>query len=376
MDGRGRERPGAAQFARAARTLAAAARALDGRDLARPEDAADSAVDVADLGTRADAAVKALTAVQSALKAALARAKPDDAVLSATLVGASAFGVAGAVPVGPALVAQAQSVSQEVVRRLALVKQAAKDADGHVARLHAVFGDEFLVLKRLVLPQAAAFASAFAGSAGLVGDPGAPVTWFHGASRVRDGVARLQAALTYAEALQTGASLSLRVAQLPAAAGERWVALPPAAGTTIPGGRLSLVAQAQPGLDLAKPVAGILIDEWVEVVPSAREVTGVAFHYDQPNAEPPQAILLAVAPDLRLSACRAPGTSIRSRRSCERRSSWRGCVLSLPRTPPAPASSRRRSSSPPTRSTSPARLRPREAESGRSDPPRAEDANR
>jgi len=41
-----------------------------------------------------------------------------------------------------------------------------------------------------------------------------------------------------------------------------------------------------------------LIDEWVEVVPNARQTTGVVFQYDQPDAAPPQCILLAVPPDL------------------------------------------------------------------------------
>ena len=48
-----------------------------------------------------------------------------------------------------------------------------------------------------------------------------------------------------------------------------------------------------------QPLAGLLIDEWVEVVPSRRETTGVTFHYDQPNSAAPQAILLAVPSDQR-----------------------------------------------------------------------------
>jgi hypothetical protein len=148
-------------------------------------------------------------------------------------------------------------------------------------------------------------AAAFAAGEAIVGDPGQPVAWFQRAARVRDGIARLDAALARAEALGAGNGLSLRVAQLPSVPGERWVALPPPDGAPFPGGRLSIVAQVLPGLELAGPVAGLLVDEWVEVVPAAREVTGVAFHYDQPNAEPPQAILHAVPPDLR--AQRVPG---------------------------------------------------------------------
>jgi hypothetical protein len=43
---------------------------------------------------------------------------------------------------------------------------------------------------------------------------------------------------------------------------------------------------------------GLLVDEWTEVVPSEDETAGIAFHYDKPNSEPPQTMLLAVSPQL------------------------------------------------------------------------------
>ena len=48
----------------------------------------------------------------------------------------------------------------------------------------------------------------------------------------------------------------------------------------------------------SQPLAGLLVDEWVEVVPNTTETTGIAFQYDQPNAAPPQTILIAVPPDV------------------------------------------------------------------------------
>ena len=41
-----------------------------------------------------------------------------------------------------------------------------------------------------------------------------------------------------------------------------------------------------------------MIDEWVEIVPSAQETTAITFQYDAPDACAPQAILLAVPPVL------------------------------------------------------------------------------
>lgn len=44
------------------------------------------------------------------------------------------------------------------------------------------------------------------------------------------------------------------------------------------------------------PWCGLLVDEWTEIIPNERELTGVAFHYDDPGAEAPQAVLVAVPP--------------------------------------------------------------------------------
>ncbi len=45
--------------------------------------------------------------------------------------------------------------------------------------------------------------------------------------------------------------------------------------------------------DPGKAQCGLLIDEWTEVIPSPDETAGLSFHYDQPNSEPPQSLLLA-----------------------------------------------------------------------------------
>ena len=51
-------------------------------------------------------------------------------------------------------------------------------------------------------------------------------------------------------------------------------------------------------IDFTQPaLAGLLIDEWVEVVPNATETTGVVFQYNQPDSVAPQAILVAAHPN-------------------------------------------------------------------------------
>ena len=50
------------------------------------------------------------------------------------------------------------------------------------------------------------------------------------------------------------------------------------------------------GVDQAGPLAGLVVDEWTEVVPSRSETTGIAFQFDPPDSAAPQAILIAVPP--------------------------------------------------------------------------------
>ena len=147
--------------------------------------------------------------------------------------------------------------------------------DGLAARLHD--------------PLPAALAD---GAVRFGGDRAAPSAWLHRVADVRRGVERLQTVMLYA----AGGPGSLGVAQLPFTTGERWVALPAAPGDEVAGGRTSIVVHAPGAVAVAGRIAGLFVDEWVEVVPNATEVTGVACNIDEPAAQPPQAVLVAVAP--------------------------------------------------------------------------------
>lgn len=117
--------------------------------------------------------------------------------------------------------------------------------------------------------------------------------WLFTASLVRPGAERLQHARVLASA--TAAPLEdLRVLQWPATA-KSWIAEPPPAGEDWNDDRIAIVLQPAMPLDLAQPLVGLVIDEWTELLPRVSETTGIAFNYDAPNAEPPQALLLAVS---------------------------------------------------------------------------------
>jgi hypothetical protein len=141
-------------------------------------------------------------------------------------------------------------------------------------------------------------------------DPGsAPLTkvdaWLSRASRVRDRLAAYDDLRLFSD--PTGGA-PLVACQLPWVETEAWVAGPlpkaptgnPLRGWTRPDGpRLHVVVAGASGA--AGPAGdgvlhGLVLDEFSEVLPSPTVTTGVAIHYDGPNARPPQSILLAVHP--------------------------------------------------------------------------------
>jgi hypothetical protein len=284
----------------AVKRLVGGARSLAPSDFVAPGDVV-GAIDTDELQTRAD---KAETQLRQALNAL-----QNPAPVDAALLGAAAFGVTGAVPSLDAAqwAAQVQAALKELTARAASLDGLASGftragatadtlRDHDVARLQVIFGASFLVLPALSPPLAANWPGVWANSTALqAGDALATTRWMQRASRVRAGVARLSTALLYAEAL-AGRSLShFDVAQLPFTAGDRWLGLDLAGAN--PASRLSLVAFSPRPAAAGAGVAGLMVDDWVEVLPGSQQITGVSFHYDDPIARAPQAILLAVRPD-------------------------------------------------------------------------------
>ena len=228
--------------------------------------------------------------------------------------------MAGAVPLSAAgdspadrqtLLAQAGSIQKELAQRVAQLAALAagfnastataeEKRDHALARLRIVFGKAFVVLPRFTAANAAELEKALADSVKVQdGDPFASTTWFQRMARVRDGVARLNARAQLCRSTEqrrkTQIDRSRSFRTTPTIAGSACRSKP---GRVLPGGKLSLVVQSAAPVDVRQPLAGLLIDEWVEVVPNATETTGIALQYDQPNAAPPQTILIAVPPEL------------------------------------------------------------------------------
>jgi hypothetical protein len=307
-----------AELVRTAHALITGTRGIDGSEVNLPEANQPAGVDSAELEGRADRAAAALRSVSADMKAWLASAADASlGTIRALLERCAHFGVAGAMPMSvggdsgadrDALSAQADAIARQVSARVARLDALEKSASPgsaeedarrhHTARLQATFGESFVVLPLFTPVNAVEIERALNRSRDLQdGDPLAAVTWFTRASRVREGVERFEATIRYADALRTGERLNLRVVQLPFQDNDRWVGLPLAGDQPLSSSRFSLVIQSAQSLDVTRPLAGLLIDEWVEVVPNASETTAMVFQFDRPDAAPPQSLLLAVPPD-------------------------------------------------------------------------------
>jgi len=153
-----------------------------------------------------------------------------------------------------------------------------------------VFGPGFVVAPPLRVPDAAELTAGLTAVA-----PDRLAAWLEGIALVRAGAARLADLRLLDTATGDGEATALRVSQLPAGLGG-WVGDPLIGGADASGGVVSLTL-AGPTFDPAEPIAALLVDEWVEVLPARRQDTSVVFHADTPGAQAPQAVLLAVAGD-------------------------------------------------------------------------------
>lgn len=279
-----------------ARQLFASVRSLDARDLASLQGTFDSRVDAAEFDARAKAAQKALTTATAALSSKLKTpATADMTPVRNAIIVLSRFGIPGSAPLvattPEADLAQAVAVTKEAQRRVERSQGAATPLEV----LRGVFGDGFLALPRFTLADPTELTKSLSASAALQGgDPLAVYPWFQQVQRVREPVSRLSASLQAAEVAGTGATLRLGVVQLPHVEGERWIGLPADSAIPMPTGKLSLVLHAESTLNLTQPLAGMLVDEWVEVIPSERETTAITFQHDAPDQRAPQVMLLAV----------------------------------------------------------------------------------
>lgn len=183
--------------------------------------------------------------------------------------------------------------------------------------VQALLGKAFVLLPEFTLSEErlAEWENVWTNRAGLLahlraGPDGTPFPvedWLHGVARVREKPRHLEMATLLGDALGAPNEPSLEVLQFPYRPDDAWLGLE--FPETLPSGdpfmleedKLLYSAHFGPGAAIGpaqadKTYSGLMLDEWVEVIPTDQETTGLAFHFDRPNSEAPQAILLVTPP--------------------------------------------------------------------------------
>lgn len=310
------------------RALLVAGRPLDVADVGRPteQDAVGRVPNGAELVARASVAKDALKAAIAGGVAALAAFGIRPPATSATLaLTAEERDAAGA-----ALVAEAQrrvvAAEHLLARTAPPAPPAAPPGPRAIAELAAqalaaVFGAGFVALPVLSAPPAgeADLWAGGVGAGGVTARPGADIRpWLARAGTLREAPSAYGEALLVREAL--GRRPLLRVVQTPAGAYGTWAGLPfpdatpPAVPLASMVAEIAGVAAGDPEPDLAGALAGLVVDQWTEVLPKRLQrgdpadpdappqlvdvaTTGIALNANAPGARPPQAILVALSPD-------------------------------------------------------------------------------
>lgn len=292
-----RDLPDLLELGRSLGLLVAAAAPLDGSKLQPPHADPQPGIDLDELAARTARAEQLVRSAIARLAAALlgAGAEEIDAALAASWDFALGDPAIPVVRDDPSLRAAAGRARQALEARLGEAGAVLSPADGPeklIQRIRVLLGPGSLALPRFLAPDAADLVASRE-DPGLIGeDPLVAQTWLTRLERVREPLMRLGIALREAEAMG-GAPPGLTLAQVPHRPGAAWNGRPAPAYVD---GAASLVLLGGEVIEPARTLAGLLVDEFTEVVPSSTESTGVAFRYEPPPAMAPQALLLAVPP--------------------------------------------------------------------------------
>ncbi|GGA41855.1 hypothetical protein [Dyella nitratireducens] len=299
--------PDVLYLAQTLRTFIGSCRALAPQDFATQNTDASTAAgtpDLAELQTRAQNLINSLTSDLNALNTATT---PD--AMRAALYTCSFYNVTGSIPnstsgADPTLAPQQTSVAGVLQARLT---QASKVtiATASIADLlgmfNTIFGNDFLVLPKFAPPDLSDLQTAFQQSASLVSsDAQAPTRWLRQLTYTHEGISRMDMALSAAQALLGGAlyppSLLLGQMPPPAATPDTWLALPIDPSNPPPKGRIAFACLTHGDPTTANAYAGLMVEQWLERIPGSQGASYVAFHFEEPVARAPNAILLALCP--------------------------------------------------------------------------------
>ncbi|MEM9161920.1 MAG: hypothetical protein AAGC54_02480, partial [Cyanobacteria bacterium P01_F01_bin.4] len=239
----------------------------------------------ADLTGRADATQQQFVRIQNNLETA--PLQPEHWWQASLLTG----------PSDPNVADSLSGMVASLTQRLA----AAAEQGEPMGQIQALLGRDFKAIAPFTPDNPGDLATNFAHQTNLLeADSTRPKRWLQDYARVRPRVEWLDLALTLGELF--GAPTRLQVAQCPYLPGQGWVGerkpaqgLPPLSlAMHTP---FALTALTAP-LTTQPSIAGLIVDTWSEALPQDTAVTGLAFNYDEPKAQAPQAMLMALPPDM------------------------------------------------------------------------------
>lgn len=182
---------------------------------------------------------------------------------------------------------------------LSLIDQATQTE----AAAKIILGEQFKMFPRYAMPPAleAEIGNSWNDTASLLTHVGStrlnPVEdWLNGIARVHEKMKHLENCLNLRDAFQLNEdNFAIRPVQLPYKTTKyHWMAMPfPVADIDMEeGNTLLYTAFTNAAAGAPNEICGVLADEWTEAIPAMDETTGIAFHYDRPNCEAPQTLLL------------------------------------------------------------------------------------
>ncbi len=206
-----------------------------------------------------------------------------------------------------AAAARRLDTAQDLISKAATAGTAREQVTALVSAAKALLSDEFRVVPRFTVDPAHAAGLTEAYNASRTGEIFSylkttvdfPVdTWLHGVARVRDPMAAWEQTQLLAEVF-TGTEPVLDALQVPHVTGEQWLGLQFPAEPAVTEDRLLYTAHFAAPFDPSQPLCGLLLDEWSEVIPGSDADTGLTFHFDRPNTEAPQTMLLVTPSQFR-----------------------------------------------------------------------------
>ncbi len=245
------------------------------------------------------------------------------------LLNCAAYGLSGSLPdaaietsadIGKSMAKQAVAMMKVMAEKIAKTETLLKyDEDladkSKIERLteaaKTLFGSSFVIIPHFTLRNRSAISQVLSldENEGLLRnvDEFAMDGWVEGIAKVRTKINKLEMVNTMAEMFDVEfpdyTAVQLPFDTIETESGEMmndfWLGMEYPSDYEPDNDKLSLIILMEENLkteiDKAK-CCGLLIDEWIEIIPEREATTGIAFNYDQPDAEPPQSLLLAVPP--------------------------------------------------------------------------------